>query len=162
MQLQIPLGCIISDGFCEVDHEENEENLIINGISFQKRSSKKPPTSTAFSLHRKYSYFKSCFGATNDLDSSERNGNNENGKIKFQVLADEVPLKINGTTWITTDMTKSPICFIVGVGNVNMVEIRTQYQSHPNSYGLMALIDAAVFPKSKCCVNVYLTLSCTV
>ena len=162
LQLQIPLGCIISNGICKVDHEENEGNLTINGISFQKRSSKQPPSSTAFSLHRKYSYFKLCFGAANDLDSSERNGYNENGKIKFQVLADEVPFKINGRIWITIDMTKSPVCFLVGVGNVNMIEIKTQYQSHPNSYGLTALIDAAVFPKGNFWVDLYLTLLCII
>ena len=149
MQFQIPLSCIIPNGICEVGNGGNEGNLTVNGISFQKRSFKQPPSKMAFSLHRKYSHFKSCFGASNDPDGAGQNCDNENGKIKFQVSADEVPIKINEKIWITTDMTKSPVCFLVGVGNVNVVEIKIQYHSHPNSCGLMALIDSAVFPKSK-------------
>ena len=156
LQLQIPLGCIVSNGVCEVDHEGNKENLTINGISFLKRSSRQPPSSMAFTLHRKYSYFKACFGVANDLDSGEGKCDNGNEKIKFQVIVDEVPIKINGTIWITIDMTKNPHCFLAGVGNVNMVEIRTQHQSLPNSCGLTALIDAAVFPKGKNYTNMFI------
>ena len=96
----------------------------------------------AFSLDRKYSFFKACIGKPEDNYCS-----NGKEKIKFQVLGNGVPYKLNGKSWMTKANDEKATCLIVGVGNVSMLELRTQHESYSHPCKYSAWANAALFLK---------------
>ena len=151
LKLRTPFGCIASNGSCTFDAQNDGfgEKLMINGITFQSQFFAHPPTSMAFELHRKYNYFKACFDVLNTPDNDNQICDQEEEKMKFQVLGDGVPIKMNTKRWMTVAVKQAPYCFMAKVGNVSMLELRHQRQSHVSSCELVALVDAKVFLKGK-------------
>ena len=148
MKWKTPLGCITSNGNCSIDSEtesEIEGNITINGKKFGTAFTTLSPTSMAFSLHRKYSFFKTCLGVANSSTYSEASYGNKKGSTKFQILGDGVPFKINGRNWLTKEDNQNATCLLIGVGHVKMLELRSQ--SHDRKCGASAWVDAAVFLK---------------
>ena len=88
--------------------------------------------------------FKACVGQPEDNDPNCSDGK---GKIKFQVLGDGVPFKLNGKSWITKDVEQNPTYIRIGVGHVSKLELRSQHQSHVQLCSFSAWADAALFIK---------------
>ena len=141
------LGCSASVGNCSIDSDVNEGikgNITVNGITFERGIFTLSPTMMTFSLDKKYSLFKACVGQPEDNDP---NCSNEKGKIKFQVLGDGVPFKLNEKSWITNDVERNATCMRFGVGHLSMLELRSQHKSHAQPCRLSVWADAALFPK---------------
>ena len=91
--------------------------------------------------------FKACFGVTKKPEYHDANCGKEKEGIKFQVLGDGIPFKMNGKNWLTKTFDADPSCILVGVGNVSMLELRSQYQAHSHFCGAPIWAEVAVFSK---------------
>ena len=103
-----------------------------------------------FTLEKKYNKFKACFGVAKKPEYDDANCGKEKEGIKFQVLGDSIPFKMNGKNWLTKTYDADPSCILVGIGNVSMLELRSQYQAHSHHCGAPIWADAAVFLKGMC------------
>ena len=131
-------------------HPVTQENVIINGKTFELGMVDFAPSSMKFTLEKKYNTFKACLGVAKKTEHDNANCRKEKEGIKFQVLGDGIPFKLNGKNWLTKTFDIDPSCILVGVSNVSMLELRSQYQAHYHSCGAPIWADAAVFLKGMC------------
>ena len=101
----------------------------------------------AFSLDKKYSWFKTCFGVNKNTEDGSPACDSTKERIKFQVVGDGVILKMNEKSWLTKNSEEDASCFEFEVGGVSVLELRSQYQTNFQSCGLAVWADAAVFRK---------------
>ena len=128
-------------------HPATQDNIIINGKSFEFGIVDFAPSSMKFSLEKKYNMFKACFGVTKSAEYDDANCGKQKEGTKFQVLVDGIPFKMNGKNWLTKTFDADPSCVYVRVGNASMLELRSQYQAHRHICGASIWADAAVFSK---------------
>ena len=124
-----------------------QENVTINGNEFESGTVTFVPTSMAFSLDKKYRVLKTCIAAAKNNEDGAPSCDNEKQDIKFQVLGDDIPLKMNGKRWFTKSLEEDATCLEIEVGNVSVLELQSQYQTNIQPCGLALWTDAAVFPK---------------
>ena len=91
-------------------HPVTQENVIINGKTFELGMVDFAPSSMKFTLEKKYSTFKACFGVAKKTEDDNANCRKEKEGIKFQVLGDGIPFKMNGKNWLTKTEPIRPNC----------------------------------------------------
>ena len=89
---------------------------------------------------------KTCLGAAKNNEDGTPDCDNEKQDIKFQILGDGIPLKINGKSWFTKRSREDATCFEIEISNVSVLELRSQYQTNLQPCGLAIWSDTAVFP----------------
>ena len=123
------------------------ENITINGKEFESGLITFVPTSMAFSLDKKYTMLKACIATTISTEPGAPACGNKKQDIKFQVLGDGNPLKLNEKSWFTKIFKDDATCLEIEVGNVSVLELRSQYQTNLQPCGLAVWTDTDVFPK---------------
>ena len=141
-----PPGCITSYETCSVDSGVSGNEIVIKGTHFRRGVVVHSPSRLMFRLDYKYISFKAKIGVSKETLDTQK-CDTKRGSVTFQVLADRRPLKLNGKSLITKTDTQKTTQIQIGVGDVAILELQTQHESHIRSCAFSAWADAAVFVK---------------
>ena len=124
-----------------------QANITINGKDFESGLVTFVPTLMAFLLDKKYRMLKTCIAAAKNTEDGAPACDNEKQDIKFQILGDNIPLKMNEKIWFTKSSKEDATCLEIEISNVSVLELRSQYQTNLQPCGLAVWTDTDVFPK---------------